>query len=236
MKSKKVFRFKQFEVSQAGCAMKINTDGVLIGAMANNPVLENILDIGTGTGVIALMLAQRFADAFVTAIEIDSEASAAAAANFKNSIYSGRLAVKNIPIEQFASSKKFDLIVSNPPFFVNDLKNIDVKKGIARHVQTDFFEQLIKKVVELLSETGLFWVILPVKQADMLIELGLKENLFLSQRMKVCSDHSKAAVRNILCFSREESTLVESNFYIYESLNVHTQAYKFLLKDFFLAF
>ncbi|MET4082992.1 tRNA1Val (adenine37-N6)-methyltransferase [Pedobacter sp. UYP30] len=236
MKNEGVFRFKQFEVSQAGCAMKINTDGVLIGAMANHSDPKNILDIGTGTGVIALMLAQRFSSASIKAVEIDSEASTTAAANFKNSTFNNRLKVENIAIAAFETDLTFDLIVSNPPFFVNDLKNVDKRKEIARHAEEDFFEHLIKKVSELLSEFGLFWVILPVKQAEILINLGLKEKLFVSQKVRVCSDNSKAAVRNVLCFSREQSKIVERNFYIYESLNVHPAEYKALPKDFFLAF
>ncbi|MGY3053374.1 tRNA1Val (adenine37-N6)-methyltransferase [Pedobacter sp. UYEF25] len=236
MKSEKVFRFKQFEVSQAGCAMKINTDGVLIGAIANHPDPKNILDIGTGTGVIALMLAQRFSNATIKAVEIDKEASITAAVNFEKSVFDPQLSVEHIAIEYFGTARQFDLIVSNPPFFTNDLKNTDFKKGIARHAEGDFFELLIDKIAELLSEQGLFWVILPVKPADMLIELAVQKNLFLSQKVQICSDHSKAAVRHILCFGREETTIVERNFYIYESLNVHTQEYKVLLKDFFLAF
>ena len=236
MKNAQVFGFKQFVVDQTGCVMKINTDGVLLGAMATHPSPNKILDIGTGTGVIALMLAQRFKGAFIQAVEIDQEASTTAARNFGASVFSKRLTVKNIAIAEFETDEKFDLIVSNPPFFVNDLKNVDKRKGIARHANEDFFKQLMEKVAELLSKNGLFWAILPVKQAEMLIELGLKENLFVSQKVKICSDESKTAVRNILCFGKNESEISESNFYIYESLNAHTKEYRLLLKEFFIAF
>lgn len=236
MKSAQIFKFKQFDVDQSGCAMKINTDGVLLGAFAKHPSPKTILDIGTGTGVIALMLAQRFTDVFITAVEIDRGASATAAQNFKNSSFCNRLTVENIAIEQFESVEKFDLIVSNPPFFVNDLRNADEKKGIARHAAGDFFDQLIKKAAVLLSENGQFWLILPVKQAEMLMDLALRHNLHVAHKICVCSDKSKPAVRNILCFGREEAQMSESNFYIYESRGVHTEEYKVLLKEFFLAF
>ena len=141
---KKIFRFKQFEVDQSNCAMKINTDGVLLGAMVQHENAKRILDVGTGTGVIALMLAQRFPDAQVCAVEIDEQASATARQNFKNSIFSERLTNNNISIEQFNNPEKFDLIVTNPPFFVNDYKNAEPKKEMARHASNTFFEDLIK--------------------------------------------------------------------------------------------
>lgn len=121
-----IFRFKQFNVDQTGCAMKINTDGVLLAALVDGEG-ENILDIGTGTGVIALMLAQRFKQAKIHALEINSEASATAGKNFKNSVFSNRLTISNIAIEQYSNAEQFDLIVSNPPYFVNDLRNSEEK-------------------------------------------------------------------------------------------------------------
>ncbi|WAC40317.1 tRNA1(Val) (adenine(37)-N6)-methyltransferase [Pedobacter sp. SL55] len=133
---KNIFRFKQFEVDQSDCAMKINTDGVLLGAMVQHENAERILDVGTGTGVIALMLAQRFPKAQVHAVEIDEQASATASRNFENSVFSERLTNNNISIEQFNSPEKFDLIVTNPPFFVNDYKNAEPKKEIARHASS----------------------------------------------------------------------------------------------------
>ncbi len=140
---KSVFRFKQFEVDQSGCAMKINTDGVLLAALAESISPKEILDIGTGTGVMALMLAQRFPEANIEAVEIDEFASATAHKNFLNSPFSERLAVKNVSIEQFQSQHSYDLIISNPPFFVGDLKNVNEKKGMARHTDADFFEKQI---------------------------------------------------------------------------------------------
>ncbi len=231
-----VFKFKQFAVDQAGCAMKVNTDGVLLAALAESEGCKTILDIGTGTGVIALMLAQRFKKATIHAIEIDEVASATAEKNFKDSAFSNRLTVNNIAIEHYTTTKKFDLIVSNPPYFVNDLRNAEEKKGIARHANQQFFEDLILKVDELLTPNGCFWFILPVKQAELLIKDAKHHGLTVSKQILVHSDQSKPAFRWIVCLNRFKNEAEIEHFYIYEAEKVYTEAYKLLLKDFFLAY
>ncbi len=231
-----IFKFKQFEVDQKGCAMRINTDGVLIAAMANQEEPKNILDIGTGTGVIALMLAQRFPDANIHAVEIDEQAAGTAKRNFQSSVFSDRLSISNIAIEQFSHSAKFDLIVSNPPFFVNDLKSEESRKGIARHADDDFFRLLIEKSNSLLADGGLIWLILPIKQANEVISSAADYGLFLAERIHIHSDQSKPTFRQVICLKKGETVSKERDFNIYESLKQHTVAYKELLKDFFLAF
>ncbi len=233
---KNIFRFKQFEVDQSGCAMRINTDGVLLGTMVKHPDPQRILDIGTGTGVIALMLAQRFPKAKVHAVEIDEQASITADKNFQNSVFSSQLSVHHIAIEQYHHSTQFDLIVSNPPFFVNDLKNTEKKKEVARHASDTFFNDLIEKVAALLSPAGCFWVVLPVKQAGELAEKAKLKGLFLTHLVKLHSDAAKPEFRRIICLAREKSDLVEEDFMIYESEKKYTKAYELLLKDFFLAY
>jgi len=232
--NKDLFKFKQFEVNQVGCAMKINTDGVLIAAMSNHDAPKKILDIGTGTGVIALMLAQRFTNADVHAVEIDYQAAEAADKNFKNSIFSNRLSISNTAIEHYNTKEKFDLIVSNPPFFVNDLKNEEKRKGIARHADEDFFEMLVNKSKSILADNGKLWLILPLKQAEQVEVIGAAIQLFVTEKIYIQSDESKPPFRIMICLSWEKRDLVEQHFHIYESLKVHTQAYKALLKDFFL--
>lgn len=231
-----IFKFKRFEVDQTGCAMKINTDGVLIGAMANHQAPKNILDIGTGTGVIALMLAQRFPDANIHAVEIDGQAAETAGRNFQSSVFSERLNINHIAIEQYNHNEKFDLIVSNPPFFVNDLKNEEFRKGIARHADEDFFSLLVEKSNSLLTDGGLIWLILPIKQADEVISRAANFGLSLAERIHIHSDQSKTTFRQVICLKKGKAVLKENDFYIYESLKEHTAAYKELLKDFFLAF
>lgn len=230
-----VFRFKKFEVNQSGCAMKINTDGVLLAAVVAQSNPQYILDIGTGTGVIAMMLAQRYPDAFVDAVEIDESAALAASANFANSDFAIRTQAFHTPIASYETQKKYDLIVSNPPYFVNDLKNPEKRKEIARHAGEQFFESLLEKVAGILAEEGCFWVILPVKQAELLVQRAADFNLLLRKQIDICSDQSKPVIRQIVCLSRFAAEEREI-FYIYEAEGVYTAAYKELLKDFFLAF
>lgn len=231
-----IFRFKHFEVDQADCAMRINTDGVLIAAIATHEDPKHLLDIGTGTGVIALMLAQRFPDAFVDAVEIDQSAAEAAYDNFENSPFDVRLNLFPGDFAHFDSEFKYDLVVSNPPYFVNDLKSPEQRKSIARHADEDFFERMARKVASLLSADGVFWVILPVKQAEELIYKSVLFGLFPSRIIHVYSDEDKPEFRQIVCFSFADQGRKEEDFYIYASRGIYTEAYVALLKDFFLAF
>jgi tRNA1Val (adenine37-N6)-methyltransferase len=231
-----VFKFKQFEVDQEGCAMRINTDGVMLAAMADHARPMRILDIGTGTGVIALMMAQRFPQAFVDAVEIDEAATIRAMQNFGTSPFSGRLQAFHTPIETYESSKKYDLIISNPPYFVNDLKNPESRKSLARHAGENFFEALVLKAAALLNEAGLLWLILPVKQADFVADRAVKAGLVLQQEISICSDKNKPVIRKIICIGRSAGILHGEQFYIYEAEGIYTSAYKQLLRDFFLAF
>jgi tRNA1Val (adenine37-N6)-methyltransferase len=231
-----LFKFKKFEVEQSGCPMRINTDGVLLGVIAEHSAPSRILDIGTGTGVIALMLAQRYENAFVDAVEIDPSAANRASLNFNTSIYAARMAAHGIAIEDYTPIDRYDLIVSNPPYFVNDLKSTEVRKGIARHAHEDFFYLLIKKVAALLNKDGVFWVILPVKQAEELITNAVLLRLFPSRIIHVYSDETKPEFRQIVSFSFTSETAIQENFYIYASTGKYTEAYVSLLKDYFLAY
>jgi tRNA1Val (adenine37-N6)-methyltransferase len=231
-----VFRFKQFSVDQTGCAMRINTDGVLIGAIASQKKPVQMLDIGTGTGVIALMLAQRYREAFVDAVEIDTSAAEAAFNNFSNSPFDARLNLFAGDFADLESLFQYDLIVSNPPYFVNDLKNPEHRKSVARHAAEDFFTGMIRKVASLLNENGVFWVILPVKQAQELVVNAVLHRLFPSRIIHLYSDEDKPEFRQIVCFSFTDAGVRHENFYIYEAPGIYTAAYTSLLKDFFLAF
>jgi tRNA1Val (adenine37-N6)-methyltransferase len=232
-----IFRFKQFEIDQNGCAMKINTDGVLLGAIAVQQHARHILDIGTGTGVIAMMLAQRFVHATVDAVEIDGPAAAAADQNFSHAPFAGRMKVYSLPFEKFITEIKYDLIVSNPPYFVNDLKNPEKRREIARHTHEDFFDMLIQRSAAMLSSNGSLWMILPVKQAEKVVINAVLYKLFPAQLIHIHSDSSKAAFRQIIRLDfKGHKPLQEEHVYIYEAIGRYTDQYKQLLKDFFLAF
>jgi len=234
-----MFRFKQFIVDQSGCAMKINTDGVLLGAIAEADSPGSILDIGTGTGVIALMLAQRYNGSKVDAVEIDIEAAKTAERNFKGSPFADRLTLYASGFERFFAQypeKKYDLIVSNPPFYVDSLKSPGAKKALAKHTDVDFFEKLIKGVSGHLSPNGCCWLILPVTLMDMIIALAENRNIYPQRIINVHSYPHSEAHRVILCLGFDKVSAQISNLTIYKAISVYSDEYKKLLQPYFLAF
>ena len=234
---KDIFRFKQFDVNQSGCTMKINTDGVLLAVSADQAPVQQILDIGTGTGVIALMLAQRFLEAKVEAIDIDEGAVRCAAENFRNSPFAGRLSVQHSGIGDFQSEHRFDLIVSNPPFFINSLKNPGEKKSLSRHGSVDFFRQLFSKSENLLKPRGSFQLIWPLASRDQVMSMGIHGSLALHHERLISSFPQGDPFRVISTFKREPAdTYTKDDFPIYERQGVYTDAYNNLLKPFFIKF
>lgn len=231
-----VFKFKRFEIDQNGCAMKINTDGVLLGAIAAQQLPHTVLDIGTGTGVIALMLAQRFPSARIDAVEVDESAAIAAGKNFAHSPFADRTKVHAAAFEQFEATVKYDLIVSNPPYFVNDLKSMEKRKELARHADEDFFDMLLRRTASILTDRGSLWLILPVKQAEKVVVNAVLYKLFPSKIVHIYSDASKTSFRQIICLDFMNNRPVEEHIYIYESEGIYTDQYKQVLSDFFLAF
>lgn len=170
-----VFRFKQFSVTQAESAMKVGTDAMLLGSlvMADRP--DQILDIGSGTGVISLMMAQRFAEANICGIELDDASANESRENFQNSPWSDRLSIVSSDLLEFKFKQKFDLIVSNPPYYQSRLENQDARKSQARHEAALPMDAMLKKVRTLLNDDGSFWVIIPAEIST--IWMGTAETL-----------------------------------------------------------
>jgi tRNA1Val (adenine37-N6)-methyltransferase len=234
-----MFRFKQFNVDQSGCAMKINTDGVLLGTLAHADNPENILDIGTGTGVIALMLAQKFNDAKIDAVEIDPVAAQTAERNFINSPFAERLSIQAVGFEPFFErnpGKKYDLIISNPPFFINSLKSPEAKKELAKHTDEDFFKKLIKTASAHLGPGGCFWLIIPLTIADFVFYLAADCNLCLQRRINVKSFDASVPHRVIACFGFEKVSTEINKFVIYKFVGNYSEEYIKLLQPYFIAF
>ena len=234
-----IFRFKQFNVDQSGCAMKINTDGVLLGALAEADQPKNILDIGTGTGVIALMLAQRFNDALIDAVEIDPVAAKTAEKNFTGSPFSERLNIYPVGFEQFFEQqpdKKYDLIISNPPFFINSLKSPKADKQLAKHAGEGFFDRLINTISDHLTANGLLCLILPIDTAQLVISLAEKAELHKQSIISISSFEGAEPHRLILYFGFDKSTIEEKQFVIYKSVGNYSEEYVKLLKPYFIAF
>jgi len=235
-----IFRFKQFQVDQTGCAMKVNTDGVLLGALAGSKSPKRILDIGTGTGVVALMLAQRFPDALIDAVEIDTIAAATAKRNFEDSPFADRLTVYSTSFQDFFADhthQRYDLIVSNPPFYINSLASPHRAKTVAKHAGEDFFDELIGSIPQRLNDDGRLVMILPVDTAQVVISMATQHGLHLHSYVDVSSYPDDSAHRKILSWSRSEVEEVQSaGLVIYIEPRKYTAPYSTLLSDFLTIF
>ena len=219
------FRFKQFEIAQDRCAMKVGTDGVLLGAWASGG--SRILDIGSGTGLISLMMAQRFPMAQVVGIDMDADACGQAKENVERSPFAERVVIRHCRLQDFqgldfsASSAVaadargeehglFDAIVSNPPFFVNSMKNPDSKRSMARHADTLPFRELWGGVKRLLSENGVFSVVLPAEVKEDFVAEGCMSGFCLIRQCAVKTVGRKRPKRYLLTFSKYRNGMLES--------------------------
>ncbi len=233
------FKFKQFMVNQGKTAMKVGTDGVLLGAWAGCDHARRILDIGSGTGLIALMMAQRYSEAWIDAVEIDREAASQAGENFGGSPWSHRLFLHHKRFQDFARGRgrKYDLIVANPPYFSGAKKAPEKSRSAARHDDTLPREELLQNGVNLLRPSGSFAVILPFDGSDGFIEQARGMSLYPRQIMKVRPVPNKPFSRILLSFTfepadpGEEILVIESG-----GRHVYSDEYKRLTRDFYLAF
>lgn len=235
----KVFQFKQFSIDQTNCGMKVNTDAALLGAMADTRNALDILEIGTGTGVMALMLAQRSPAARIDAVEIDEGAGLTAALNISNSPFSNRVKLIQSSFEDHLSAnadKKYDLIVSNPPYFINSLKSAEPSKLLARHTNEDFFSSLISGASGHLKTGGQLYLILPLDTADLVKRLLLETKLQVSKNIFIHSFPESKPYRCILVISPEPGETIDEKFVIYESQNNYSGEYRSLLKDYLTIF
>ena len=239
------FRFKQFTILQDRCAMKVGTDGTLLGAWVDISGAEKILDIGTGTGLIALMLAQRSHQpcgtlplANIDAVEIDIDSSIQARENVERSPWLDRVKVENYSIQKYTDicQKRYDLIVSNPPFFENAYKAAKKARTVARH--TDFLSQvdLLQTAVQLLSETGRLAVIYPVEQAQNLQEKAEYFGLFCQRKLYVKPMPEIPTKRILMELSKEKLPLQENTLTIEAKQYIYTPEFITLIKDFYLKY
>lgn len=232
------FQFKQFTIAQDRCAMKIGTDGVLLGAWApieNNPF--SILDIGAGTGVVALMLAQRSNAQQIDALEIDEEAYEQSVDNFENSPWSDRLFCFHAGLDEFVEEPEdeYDLIVSNPPFYSEDYKSENEQRDLARFTDAMPFEDLIEAAALLLSENGIFCVIIPYKEEIHFIGLAKEYELYPLKITRVKGTPTTEIKRSLLAFGRNENNIVATDELIIETArHNYTAEYIALTKDFYL--
>ena len=231
------FHFKQFTVNQERSAFKVGTDGVLLGACADIAGVKSILDIGTGTGLIALMLAQR-SGAIITAVEPDPGSFLQACVNASQSKWAERITVVNSSLQDYnPAGIEFDLIVTNPPWFTGSLKNPDAGKAAARHDIALNYNDLLAGVSRLLAVKGKFQVILPCKEAAIFAVKAREHGLYCNNRLKIKPLPQAAVKRLILTFSWHEVNITERSLII-ENGKRHefTEEYKELTRDFYLNF
>lgn len=232
------FQFKKFSVEQDRCAMKIGTDGVLLGAwtpLDNNP--KSILDIGTGTGIIALMLAQRSQASQIDALEIDEDAYEQSTDNFENSPWNDRLYCFHAGLDEFVEEPEdeYDLIVSNPPFYTEDFKTDNEARDLARFADAMPFEDLIEAADLLLSENGIFSVIIPFKEEASFIALAEEYELYPIKITRVKGTPTTEIKRSLLAFKRFELPVLLADELIIETArHQYTPEYIELTKDFYL--
>ncbi len=219
-----MFQFKQFTIAQEQCAMKVGTDGVLLGAWAHGGA--RILDAGTGTGVIALMMAQRFPEALVTAIDVDEGAVRQAQENVLQSPFSERIEVLGESLQQHEG--RYDSIISNPPFFMDSLKAPDAQRTMARHTTTLTYQELMQAAWRLLADEGELSVVVPFDYRQRMEDEAIFVGFFPCRICAVKTTEKKAPKRYLLAFKKHPCPCEK------EELTIGSEAYRQLTQDFYL--
>ena len=232
-----MFRFKQFSVKQDKAAMKVGTDGVLLGCwtpLANNPY--SILDIGAGTGLVALMLAQRSLAEQIDALEIEENAYEQAVENFEESPWNDRLFCYHAGLDEFVEEidDKYDVIVCNPPFFESNNQIKNQARETARFYEVLSFEELIEGASVLLSDRGVFSVIIPFEEEEKFISMAKKFDLFPFKITQVKGSPSSKFKRSLIAFSKKEKEITKDRLVIEIERHHYTPEFTELVKEFYL--
>ena len=225
----KPFIFQKFSINQSKDVFRVGTDGVLLGALSTISTAKNILEIGTGTGLVSLMLAQRNPNSQILALDINPIAVELSSKNFSESIFNKRLKAIHQDFSEFSSQEKFDLIISNPPYFeASDSE----KDKLARQTIALNFSQLIEKSAEFIDSKGLFTVIIPFDSGENFIQLAQKNQFHLIRKVIIYGIKNSTPKRLLLEFSREKSDYKEENFVIEKSPRQYSDSYLELTKEF----
>lgn len=218
--------------------MKVCTDACLFGAWFSTnyqlSTTNHVLDIGTGTGLLSLMFAQKNPGAIIDAVEIDPAAATQAAANFQQSPWGNRLNLLHTSIQQFYSSHPYNLIISNPPFFENDLKSPNAKRNSALHSAALTLEELLSSIHRLLAADGTFAILLPFHRTGHFINLAAQKNYQPQQQVFIKQTLNHPFFRTILLFSNHQTPANTSTLIIKNEINQYTPAFTTLLKDYYL--
>ena len=229
------FSFKKFTIHQDQTAMKVTTDACILGAYTNVKKVKRILDIGTGTGLLSLMLSQR-GTAKIDAIEIDENAYNQAVVNVNNSIYKDEVTIYNSSIQDFITFNPYDLIISNPPFFQNHLKSETVSRNNSLHTDTLSFENLLSSVLRLLLPNGTFVVLLPMYESSIFEQLAIPQGLYPQKKLMIRHRKGSKILRIITTFGRLKKEIINEELIIKNPDESYTPDFQKLLKDYYLAF
>ena len=230
-----VFKFKLFTVCDDRATMKVGTDAVLLGAWVDISLTKNILDIGTGSGIIALMMGQRTGpDVKIDAVELLEQDAQQASENISKSPWPGKISVSRTSIQEFYPGRHYDRIICNPPYFSKSLLPPTVKRSKVRHDTTLTSDELLAAIDRLLSPAGKFCLILPVVESEVFMQKANSKNLFLHHVTKFFSRHGKAQERTLMEFGFTSAPLREDSLILYQSKNQWTTEYRKLTQDFYL--
>jgi tRNA1Val (adenine37-N6)-methyltransferase len=235
MSSNTHFSFKKFTIHQDQTAMKVTTDACILGAYSDVQNAKRILDIGTGTGLLTLMLAQR-SEAQIEGVEIDEVSYNQAVDNVESSIFKDKIKLYYTDIQSFISENCYDLIISNPPFFQNHLKAEMPSRNNALHTDTLSFEDLLNSVKRLLSSNGTFVVLLPAYQSSVLELMANELGLFANKKLNIHHREGSKILRIITTFGFEKIETQIEELLIKNSVESYTADFQRLLKDYYLIF
>lgn len=229
------FKFKQFTIHQDKTAMKVGTDSILLGSwLTINKACQSVLDIGTGTGLLALMVAQKSHLVKVTGLEVDEDSYHQAKHNIKHSKWFDRINLCLINANHWESKNKFDLIISNPPYFTPSSNSKNDARNKARHQGTLSLNNLINLWLKFGSNIAEYACVLPTDQANVLIDLCKKSSLYLKKQTFIRSSKQDKIIRKLMLFSKQIVPTEETEICIYNSKRDYTKAYKELTQDFYL--
>jgi tRNA1Val (adenine37-N6)-methyltransferase len=230
------FRCKQFVINQDRCSMKVCTDAMFLGAVADVTDAATVLDIGTGTGLLSLMIAQRQPDAKILALDIDPNAVSQATDNVAESIFKHQIEVKELDIKQL-QGQQFDMIISNPPFYQASLLPSSKPNLKSHHASTLNFEELLQAVSRLLQPEGVFNVLLPTFEFEQFMQLALNQGFRLKKRYDLRNSAIKNTFRVVGVFVRTETKLIEETVIIYDQEpSIYSAHFKAIMKDFYTIF
>jgi tRNA1Val (adenine37-N6)-methyltransferase len=233
------FQFKQFSVAHDRCAMKVGTDAVLLGAWAPvNPTTKSILDIGSGSGILALMLAQRCNADLIDGLEIDGEAYEQCVTNFESSPWADRLFCYHASLKAYTNEMdiKYDFIISNPPFYNATYTTNNESRNTARFEAAMPFNELLKSVRKLLSKNGRFCVIIPFKSEKKIVEIGKENTLFSDKILRIRGQKNSIIKRSLLSFCFEKKPVEINEIYLEEKRHIYSKEFINLTKEFYLKF